>query len=145
MPHRPAAVRAQRPGRIILGLVAPNLEDVRLALIQLRANQLLHRPQRLQRRGSLLHNPLANLVQDLLHLLIHLLAIHGYTPVKHKTRKPAPRHQSVVYPLPQNPPLYSGRTPCRPVRVCENKLARCGRVHYSLSIKGLQDKENAHE
>jgi hypothetical protein len=31
------------------------------------------------------------------------------------------------------------------IGVCENKLARCGRVHYSLSIKGLQDKENAHE
>jgi len=30
----------------------------------------------------LLHNPLANLIQDLLYLLIHTLAIHGYTPMK---------------------------------------------------------------
>lgn len=82
MPHRPAAARTQRPVGIIVGLLAPGLQDLRLALIQFRANQLLHRPQRLQRGGDLLHNPLTHLIQDLLHLLIHVLAIHDYTPRK---------------------------------------------------------------
>jgi hypothetical protein len=76
-------MRTQGPGRIILRLVAPSLQNLRLALIQFRANHLLHLGQRLQRRGGLFHNPLPHLVQNLFYLLIHLLAIHGwYTPMK---------------------------------------------------------------
>jgi hypothetical protein len=74
-------VRTPRPGRIILRLIAPGLQDLRLAAIQFRIDQLLHLGHRLQGRRRLLHNPTANLIQDLLHLLIHTLAIYNNTPM----------------------------------------------------------------
>jgi hypothetical protein len=109
MPHRPPTVRTQRPDRIILRLIAPRLQNLRLAAIQFRIHQLLHLGHRLQGRRSLLHNPMANLIENLLHFLIHTLAIHNNTPIKSLNGFPSTDPQHI--PAPEKPPPYSGRTP----------------------------------
>ncbi len=75
-------MRTERPGRIVLGLVAPRLQNLRLTLIQFRIDQSFHLGERLQRGRGLRYNPLPRLIENLLYPLVHLLAIHGYTPKK---------------------------------------------------------------
>jgi hypothetical protein len=131
MPHRPAAMRAQRPGRIILRLVAPGLQNLRLALVELRIDQLLHLAHRLQRRGSLRDNSLTHPIQDLLNLLIHLLAIHWHTPRKPLIMDSPP-------PIPSVPNLAQN---CHRIPTAPPQAAAGGLIHVAGNNRHGYDED----
>jgi stress-induced morphogen len=62
--------------------MAPGLQYLRLAAVQFPVDQILHLSHRLQGRRGLLDNTMTNLLEDLLNVAIHFLAIHRHTPEK---------------------------------------------------------------